>query len=161
MLWEKILIATIGSKSNLNHIKQGGFMANYCTTAELYELFPEVKVLQFAGESAEASATVLLRVTTALTDASSKINLYLRSQYELPLESVDPVLKGLCADITIWILKKRRDILDKPTIARYDSALKELEKIAKGEIVLDLGVDAESGDYPSSVKIISDDPLGW
>lgn len=73
-------------------------------------------------------------VLSAIEDASAEIDSYVAVRYTLPLSDVPPLLRRLCCDIARFRLYD-----DSPTEEvrrRYDSALEQLRRVARGELLL-------------------------
>ena len=73
-------------------------------------------------------------VLSAIEDASAEIDSYVAVRYTLPLSDVPPLLRRLCCDIARFRLYD-----DSPTEEvrrRYDSALEQLQRVARGELLL-------------------------
>ncbi|MEX2155110.1 MAG: phage protein Gp36 family protein [Gemmatimonadaceae bacterium] len=86
------------------------------------------------------------RLDGALADASAEIDGYLMGRYALPLASVPQALVLYCCDIAMYRLQALRpanDIEDAKN--RYDSAIRFLKCVSKGEV--QLGVS--SSDAPA------------
>lgn len=76
-------------------------------------------------------------VTRALDDASNEIDAYLVGRYPLPLATVPPVLKLLCADIAVY-KGSTGAVQTEEKRQRYEDAVRLLGKIAEGKVSLGL-----------------------
>jgi phage gp36-like protein len=91
-----------------------------------------------AAEIAAADA-VLARITEAATEASARIDGYLRQRgYTLPLSPVPPIVAGWCRDITRYLLSGDRisDESSDPVLRGYRDAMKLLQQVAAGTFSL-------------------------
>jgi len=100
-------------------------------------------------------------IEEAITKADSEIDLYVGSHYTLPLADVPDIIKQVSVELAICNLKKKKDLIDNDYKERYAWAKQILKDIASGKVILDLGDDAESTDYPEDIILSSDDPINW
>lgn len=91
-----------------------------------------------AAEIAAADA-VVARIVEAATEATSRIDGYLRQRgYALPLIPVPTLVAGWCRDITRYLLSGDRptDDTSDPVVRGYRDAMKLLEQVSKGQFSL-------------------------
>ncbi len=81
------------------------------------------------------------RANNALEDATAEMDVYIGTQYALPLASVPVVLKGICCDVARYRLfgEKASDEVRR----RFDDAVTLLNRIAKGTASLGLTATPE------------------
>jgi phage gp36-like protein len=75
-------------------------------------------------------------VTDCLTEASATIDSYCRQRYQIPLQQSDQV-KGLCLDITEYLLFSRRRKMPDTVKQRYQDAINFLKDVGAGKAGLD------------------------
>ncbi len=93
-------------------------------------------------------------VELALTDASSEIDTYLAPKYDLPLETVPPVLTRICVDIAVYRLASEADTGTEERRLRYEDAVALLKRLATRTVALDLaGDDGEALPRPRRVRV--------
>lgn len=85
-------------------------------------------------------------VADAIADASAEVDTYLAGRYTLPLASVPEAIARIAAQIARYNLWRRDVASDHPAYVAYRDALKDLAKIASGEINLGLST---LGDAPA------------
>lgn len=78
------------------------------------------------------------RINTAIADADALIDGYLGSRYAVPFTTVPPLIKKLSVDIAIYYLHQGYQELKMPegVKERYDDAIRSLEELKSGEILL-------------------------
>jgi len=104
----------------------------------------------YPADIASANDILKSRITTALSDATAKIDTYLSTRYKVPLSTVPDALAALCADIAIYNLYARRDHAEIPESrqSQLKATIRMLEQIAKGDLVLGI----PSVDTPQSER---------
>lgn len=98
-----------------------------------------------------AADAVVARITEAATEASARIDGYLRQRgYPLPLSPVPPIIAGWCRDITRYLLSGDRlsDDNSDPVLRGYRDAMKLLEQVAAGKFSLGATDTVASGERP-------------
>lgn len=86
-------------------------------------------------------------VEASLSDAEAEVLGYLRVLTRAALPDPAPeMLKRLVCDIARYNLYQRHLPEDHPVVVAYKLALKKLEQIAQGELVIDLSPSTEGGD---------------
>jgi phage gp36-like protein len=75
-------------------------------------------------------------VTDCLTEASATIDSYCRQRYTVPLQQSDQV-KGICLDITEYLLFSRRRKMPDTAKQRYQDAIAFLKDVGSGRASLD------------------------
>lgn len=94
-------------------------------------------------------------LSDAIIEADSMIDSYLASaSIETPITSPPAVIKGISIKLALYNLNMRTQYIDRPewVKADYESAIKYLESIAKGNVTLDI----DSDDKPDSISFGSD-----
>lgn len=107
----------------------------YATIDQLRARFRTDMLVQLTDEAGAGVIDVEV-TTTALTDASSKIDSYLKATYALPVSPAPDVLIGICCDIAVYALY--RAAAPDAIKARYDAAIAWLKDVAKGVVKLDV-----------------------
>lgn len=79
------------------------------------------------------------RVDTALEDASAMADAYLRSRYDLPLDSTPVELKRAVVDIAMYELSSNAAVMSEEREKRRDRAVNFLKSISRGDAALDVG----------------------
>jgi phage gp36-like protein len=88
------------------------------------------------------------KLNEAIVTAENEVESYLKGIYKFPLpQDLPEVLIHIIVDITIYNLYKRRMRLDMPESITniYKEAKDKLQKIRRGELLLDLPIESEEG----------------
>jgi phage gp36-like protein len=134
----------------------------YSAKADLEAALTADKLSRLAQNAAGDSDEIIKEnIEEAITKADSEIDLYIGSHYTLPLPEVPDIIKQVSVELAICNLKKKKDLIDNDYKERYAWAKQILKDIASGKVILDLGDDAESTDYPEDIILSSDDPINW
>jgi phage gp36-like protein len=134
----------------------------YFAKADLEAALTADKLSRLAQNAAGDSDEIIKEnIEEAITKADSEIDLYIGSHYTLPLPEVPDIIKQVSVELAICNLKKKKDLIDNDYKERYAWAKQILKDIASGKVILDLGDDAESTDYPEDIILSSDDPINW
>jgi len=118
---------------------------SYATLTDLIARFGEEEFVQLAGFGQPGDDRIDESVIdAALADADALIDGYLRGRYDLPLAIVPPNLTGIAADIARYELRARvpRAQMSDQVRQRYEDALKTLQHIREGKLVLETGTAA-------------------
>jgi len=105
----------------------------YATESDLIERYGAAELLAVADRDGNGSADSGM-MERALDDASAEIDVYLAGRYALPLAHVPTVLVRIACDIAryrLWADRASDEVR-----RRYEDALRLLERIASGEVVL-------------------------
>ena len=126
---------------------------NYCTYTDLVERYGPIELDQLTNHAGDCPA-----IQSAITDASSEIDVYLAGRYVLPLLPPIPVVLKRCAcDIAryyLWDLQTTDQIRE-----RYQDAITMLKGMASGDVILEVAVAAEP--TPNMVKFSQSDHNTW
>lgn len=130
----------------------------YCTVGDILYQVDEKELIQLTDDEdlGSINESVVLR---AILDASSLIDSYCAGRYRIPFLPVPEIVRQLCVDITVYHLYSRRgDAVPENRKARFDNALKLLDRIAKGLIILGApgSVEAGSVKYVSTERVFKD-----
>jgi len=118
----------------------------YCTKQDLIDRFGQDELVDLTqlNNTGVIDETVLGQ---AIADASAEMDGYLGGRYQLPLDTIPPVLKALCCNVARYNLYDEQ--ASEQVTKRYDAAIKFLFSVSKGEISLgvdDTGAKATSND---------------
>lgn len=119
----------------------------YATYNDITSILDERKVLDLVNDESRdyvsidmesTSDAAYVRFNAAAQSAKNLIDGYLRTKYTLPLSTTPELIKHIAADITVYLLFKRR--MDIPDVFAniYKTRVSELEKIQMGKIILDV-----------------------
>lgn len=110
-------------------------MGNYIIQADLKDKLPDSQLLQLTDDtkSGTINATV---VNDAIADSEAMVDGYVGVQYAVPMSPVPRLLKALTIDVTVFRLYLRRQRVPEDIKLGNDLALRKLEQIAKGILLL-------------------------
>lgn len=98
-------------------------------------------------------------ITSALEDAASEIDSYLKVRYSLPFSSPPAVLTRVSIDIAMYRMSENAASLTDERRKRYDDAIAFLVGIAKGDI--SLGDDGSETQSLHNAVLVSSDDRVW
>lgn len=119
-------------------------MSAYCSIQDMISRYGLDELARLAGSDLVGDDTIDDElIDIAINDASALIDSYLRGRYALPLAATPEELVRICCDLTRYDLRGQRGALGQGGVAdevktRRETAIKWLEQVAKGVIVLDL-----------------------
>lgn len=123
----------------------------YCSLENLLEHLSEDVIIQLTDD--EGSGEINQgRVDAAIEKADDLIDSYLRSRYTLPLAITPGLIRSLSIDLSIYNLYARRleSKMPESIEARYEKAVGDLQRLQKGDMVLD--VQETGGSAPSDYR---------
>jgi phage gp36-like protein len=127
----------------------------YCIKADILERLDSAILISLTDDSGAGVEDDDV-ITRAIADADAEIDGYVGSRHSVPLSPVPAVIRKYSVDISIWNIYTRRTEATPEVKDRYDSAMKFLDRVSKGQI--SLGADDPEGSPPDSGKIeVSDD----
>jgi phage gp36-like protein len=120
----------------------------YCTLNDVESVVPMQELVNLTVDEPSADSTVDTDILNeCIESAGSIIDGYLRARYTLPLLSTPKFLTTIASDITAYRLYMRRpQTMPEHIKFNYETALKELLKIKKGDILLE--TPSENPDMP-------------
>lgn len=126
----------------------------YLTPEDLVAQVPDHQLLELADDDGDGvpDAAVL---AAAIAAAEATVDGYLQARYRLPLAPVPAVLVRLARDLAVWELWSRRDtpgVETRPVYLRWKEALRFLEKLATGEVLLGVEPQPEQAGAPARVE---------
>ncbi|GEM44825.1 gp436 family protein [Deinococcus cellulosilyticus] len=106
------------------------------------------------------------RVMQALEGASEEADSYLAVRYPLPLSSTPKSLKEKVLNIAVYKVWSRKgiapDSADELIRTNYTDAIKWLEKISKGEVLLtSITLPEESPQGSTGMSVVTRERRGW
>lgn len=126
-------------------------MGVYITKADIIEQLPEAELIQLTDDEG-TGANVDARVNAAIEDAEGEVDGYLSTRYTTPLSPAPKIIKKLSADIAIYNLYARRQGATEDRLRRYQNAIKFLENVSKGVVMLGADAPAPADEGTVSVR---------
>lgn len=110
---------------------------SYTSLAQLEKQFQRTSILLLSDDELTGEI-VTAAVDAAIATADELIDAWLGLRYETPLPFVPPIIAKIAGDVVLYELYARRPDLDTPqgVSDRYKNALKLLENIAYGKVML-------------------------
>lgn len=139
----------------------------YCTQADLIERYGSQFLVDLTDRAEVATGTIDAdAVTRAISEADALIDGYVKGRYVLPFSTVPDPLGTISREIAIYKLHVYEP--SKKIDDEYNQALKTLEAIAKGTILLDADGVTPSGTGAGGVRVTdrerpftADNMKGW
>lgn len=126
------------------------------TRVELEKRFTADALMDLAADADGVLDT--RRVDQAMSDASSEVEGYLASRYQLPLSSVPEVVERLICDLAWYYLHGQ--IKPAHVKERYERAVQMLKDIARGDVGLSLTATGSAPVLNDSAEMCSA-PAHW
>jgi phage gp36-like protein len=114
----------------------------YCTEQDLINRGWQTELIQLTDEGTGSGVINTTKLNQAISDASSTIDAYLQAKYALPITQTVEILTNICCDITRFLLfdVQAHDM----AIMRYETAIRQLEQISKGQLLLGVAQVAQA-----------------
>ncbi|MFT0211828.1 DUF1320 domain-containing protein [Pseudomonas sp. F1_0610] len=125
---------------------------NYCTQAQLIELYGETVLAQLTDDNRPAKQINPVLIDRALEDADSEIDLHLQGRYPLPLLTVPRVLVRIAGSIAYANLHKNLGE-NHPALRAAEHSRRMLKGISKGELSIGLDVAGDVVPVADNVQI--------
>lgn len=111
----------------------------YCTLEKIKSIIPEKELINLTVDNPRNDSVIDENcLNECIKAADSLIDGYIRAKYSLPLSHVPAFIATIAADITAYRLYMRRPKTMPDHIkANYETALKQLLQIKKGDLLLE------------------------
>ena len=112
---------------------------SYITNQEIIDRVGNDKAAQLTTDSGTVPSTTVLNEIRLSTEG--EVNGYLAKRYKVPIDmtthtELDAVLTGFVLDVAVYRMHARRPPIPDDVGKARDQAIKWLEKVSRGEIVL-------------------------
>ncbi|EHP39423.1 hypothetical protein OR16_31729 [Cupriavidus basilensis OR16] len=107
----------------------------YATVDDMTRIFGQREMLALTDRDTQGVIDAAV-ATDALAGAESEINGYLARRYVLPLDAADPMLKTVACAIARYRLTGSEATETQPVRDRYRDAVRWLERVADGDVLL-------------------------
>ena len=121
----------------------------YATTEDMIQRFSREELQSVAFSEVPAGIDED-KVSTAIADATSEINSYLVSRYELPLFEVPAIIKSVCCDLARYRMFANQATEEINT--RYKDRITWLRSVAKGQA--GLGISEKQNNTSAAVTVV-------
>jgi phage gp36-like protein len=95
-------------------------------------------------------------VDDAIAEADAIINSYARKVREVPISPIPEIIKRMSANLTVWVLKRRRGALDDTDVINHQDDIQWLTNLSVGKV--DLGVNPAPAASPHNVPTVTERP---
>ena len=110
---------------------------SYCTQEDLVDRFGTARLVQLTDRTNKPATTINpTMVAKHITDASSMIDGYIGKRVQLPLAIVPPMLTKVAVDLAWYYLLGDAAGEKDPATLAYRDAIRWLQDVAKGLIVI-------------------------
>jgi phage gp36-like protein len=110
----------------------------YCSQTDIEYVITAEVVTELADDDGDGVADTAV-VDWAIGRADNLIDSKLKARYNVPFSTVPALIKDLSAELAAYYLGERRQRISESMQNRYDGAIKLLNRIAEGRLLL-LGV---------------------
>lgn len=126
----------------------------YATLQDLVDRFGEDELIQLTDRTNRPASTIVAAVAQLhLDDADAIIDGYLAKLYTLPLSVVPGSVTKTACDLARYFLHGKAAEKDGAVATNYRNAVKWLESVATGVVVLDAAGVAPAAQGGSSVRV--------
>ena len=123
----------------------------YATVDAMRRKFGDSELIQLTdNEAPYLNAINMDKLNGAMQEANSEIDAYVGSRYALPLHIVPPFLVEIGCNLARYYAVTGDLSENDPIKNRYESSIKTLTKISKGELILGGSPVGESKPFQSS-----------
>ncbi|MEW5970225.1 MAG: DUF1320 domain-containing protein [Pseudomonadota bacterium] len=122
----------------------------YCTLSDLQKKMSAVDIIQLTDDEQTGSIVESI-VNSAIEEADTLINIYLRQRYSMPLSPVPDIITKLSVSLTRYNLYSRRPPLAEDMLSEYKNVIKILEQIRDNKVSIGAeSIDADEKPSASS-----------
>lgn len=140
---------------------------SYCTQTDLIERYGSQLLVDLTDRAEVATGTIDAdAVTRAISEADALIDGYVKGRYVLPFATVPDPLGTISRAIAIYTLHVYEP--NEKIVRDYNQALRTLQEIAKGVVLLDADGVTPSGTGAGGVRVndrerpfTADNMKGW
>ena len=130
-------------------------MGAYIETSDLINGLSEREMAELTGDLTEEQAITSIQ-EWAIDSAESLIDTYIATQVAVPVVSPSPLIKNMAMNLAKYYLFLRRHKLYEAISDEYAHIVKMLEKIASGDIPIDLTISTrDTVDYGSDDRLFN------
>lgn len=128
---------------------------SYALPSDMAARYPNRDLVQLTNENPTVQTVNNTFLQTFLNDASFKIDSYLESRFQLPLQSIPQVLTMYCCTIAMYYLQNLRPIHDlEYAKLRYEDTIKQLEEVRDGTLTLGLSANLTEPDAVQNPAVV-------
>jgi len=130
----------------------------YCTLDDIKDMMDEDEIIRFTDD-ADAGVVNTSVTDKAIAGADALIDSHIGSRYSVPVDPVPDIIVDLACDIAIYKLYSRRSAAPDEIRQKYEDAVKYLEKVAAGKIIIPDATAASTSASNDAVIITASDKI--
>jgi phage gp36-like protein len=115
----------------------------YCTSADILLILDSDTLVQLTDDANTGSVDTDV-VNRAIADVDEEIDAYLSVRYSLPLSATPGLVRRLSAQMAVYQLYARKGEVPQAHKDRAAAAVQLLDRLAKGQVKLDVPEPAEA-----------------
>jgi len=123
----------------------------YCTQDDIQKRIGSAELVALADydgdDAADADA-----VAAAIADACALMDSYLSVRFAVPVSPVPEVLKARAVDISVYLMRLRRDSATQDARAKHEDDVAWLKDVVGGMVALGIEPSSAEGDRAPSVR---------
>ncbi|MDS7929622.1 DUF1320 domain-containing protein [Acinetobacter sp. V102_4] len=109
----------------------------YATVEAMLQKFGEQELQQLTDNEGPFQYEInMTKLNSAMDEANSEVDAYVGSRYSLPLQTIPPFLINIACNLARFYAVTGDLTENDPIKNRYESSIKTLTKISKGELTL-------------------------
>lgn len=109
----------------------------YATVETMLQKFGEQELQQLTDNEEPFQYEInMTKLNSAMDEANSEVDAYVGSRYSLPLQTIPPFLINIACNLARFYAVTGDLTENDPIKNRYESSIKTLTKISKGELTL-------------------------
>jgi len=130
----------------------------YCTLDDIKDMMDAEEIIRFTDD-ADAGVVNTSVTDKAIAGADALIDSHIGTRYTVPVSPVPDIIVDLASDIAIYKIYSRRSGAPDEIRQKYDDAVKYLEKVAAGKIIIPDATSAPTSSSNDAVIITSSDKI--
>lgn len=127
----------------------------YATVDAMKSKFGEQELIELTDNEEPFQYVIdLVKLNSAMNEANSEIDAYVGTRYPLPLQVVPPFLVNIACNLARYYAVTGDLTENDPIKNRYESSIKTLTKISKGELTLGGSPAGESAPVQTANTVV-------
>lgn len=125
----------------------------YATASDITKRYSAEELLIVSDRNSDGVSDTDI-IDQALSDATSEIEAYLGTRYDLPLTSVPAVFTRICVDIAMYRMSENAVSLTEERRRRYEDSITFLKDVSMGKVTIGILEPTEAS--PNAVTYSTD-----
>jgi len=132
----------------------------YCSLEDVRKIIPESDLIQLTDDGGVGVVDESV-LTEAIDQADREIDAYLGTRYPVPLDPVPELIRNLSAQMAVFHLYGRRNLMSEVWENRYKNAVRLLDLIRRGEVTIgasfgETSTPSSGVRYAGNKKVLTD-----